>query len=72
MAGPERVGTQAVREADWIRPERLPDQSVVPPFSSLDLGEAEVLTLPSFREPSIPLLLDDRRARSFAMNLGSP
>ena len=69
-ASHDRVGAIEVRQAGWIVHVPLPDPGLPPLLANLDPGEAEAIALASSFRPEVQILLDDRRARRVARNLG--
>ena len=61
----------ALRAARWIKPVVLNDQRLADAFSGIGRGEAEVLALAQETNARLAII-DDRRARRFALRLHIP
>lgn len=66
----DRLGTESIQNADWIRPIAVADDSYLMALrTEIDQGEAEAMVLAADLQADF-LLLDERRARSLALGLG--
>ena len=61
----------ALAAAPWIQPARLHDSRRAAAFIGIGLGEAEVLSLAQEQQARL-VIIDDRRARRYAMRLSMP
>lgn len=68
--GSGRIGAREVLQAAWIRQRPLPTQGVPLTLAALDPGEREAIALASSLQLAIPILVDDRRARRMARDIG--
>lgn len=68
--GSGRVGARELQQASWIRRQPLPDLEMPRALSALHSGEREAIALASSLRPGIPIILDDRRARRLARDVG--
>ena len=69
--GRGRAGSSEVAEAPWIRQEPLPTAIPdLPALAALHAGEADAIVLALSTQPRIPILVDDRRARRVALDVG--
>ena len=69
VAGRGYPGRATLAQADWLVCERVSDRTAVAALSSLGRGEAEAVVL-VVENPGALLLMDDRRGRLAALNLG--
>ena len=65
-----RIGTLEVWQAGWIRQRSLPRQGTPNSRAILHPGEAEAIALAVSMQPAVAILLDDRRARRIARDIG--
>jgi uncharacterized protein len=64
------VGARELQQASWIRRQPLPNLEVPRALSTLHPGEREAIALASSLRPGTPIILDDRRARRLAQDVG--
>ena len=69
VSGQGYPGRAALERASWITRELVSDHTAVAALSSLGRGEAEAVVL-AVENPGALLLIDDRRGRLSALNLG--
>lgn len=71
-AGAGLLGAEQVRTSDWIESRPVADRTLVTSLQlELDLGEAESIVLALASSADL-LLMDERRGRRAASNLGIP
>jgi hypothetical protein len=68
--GRDRAGSTEVAGAHWIRQRPIQSATRWHLLESLDPGEREAIALVLSLETAVPILLDDRRARRVAHDLG--
>lgn len=69
-AGQGRAGAAEIARLGWIRRRELQRGRVPPALARLDRGEAEAIALAVTLPRDTPIVLDDRRARRVAAELG--
>lgn len=68
--GRGRVGACEVQQASWIHQQPLPRPEMPRVLAALDPGEREAIALATSLPLGTPILLDDRRARRKARDVG--
>jgi predicted nucleic acid-binding protein len=70
--GSGRAGARELQQASWIRRQPLPNLEMPRALSVLHSGEREAIALASSLRPGVgvPIILDDRRARQLARDVG--
>ncbi len=71
LATEYEIRQKALTNAPWIKPTRLKNPQQVLLYTSLDRGEAEVLALANELAARL-VIIDERKARSYAKRLGLP
>ena len=69
VGGRGQPGRTGIEQADWIVREAVNDTTAVAALHSLGRGEAEAVIL-AVENPGALLLMDDRRGRLAALNMG--
>ena len=69
-SGRDRAGSIEVADAHWIRESPIRSVRRWHLLESLDPGEREAIALVLSLETKVPIILDDRRARRVAHDLG--
>jgi uncharacterized protein len=70
IAGAGQPGAMEVKTYDWIKVEQISNQQMVTLLQvDVDIGEAEAIVLALELKPDL-LLLDERKGRQVASNLG--
>lgn len=70
VVGQGYPGRAAIEQANWIVRETVSDRTAVAALHSLGRGEAEAIIL-AVENPGALLIVDDRRGRLAALNMGA-